>query len=304
MRTILSEMNDDPDYDDANEDDDESEMTWEFSAREAVARVMENADFDDLNGVIFLSDPDDRRGGTVCKNFEELMTALEEIYDSEWHGAVPYDGGEAVFEPDSTDTVDDAFRKYDVEAFFRREKVRDDLEQGDDDENDLIVSAPDLLMQGGSRIIRIDIAEINEELVRYLAAHPEKMYDLTPRRFEELVAALFKDKGYEVELGPRGADGGVDIHAVRRSSVGSALTIIQCKRFAHTNPVGVDVIRELYGVLEMKKATMGLVATTSYFTKSAKAERDKIQFRMSLADNEKLREFLNGYRQSARDILI
>jgi hypothetical protein len=48
-----------------------------------------------------------------------------------------------------------------------------------------------------------------------LAKHPEKMQDLTPRKFEELVAALFRAKGYDVELTP------ADLPAVPVGRMGS-----------------------------------------------------------------------------------
>jgi len=42
------------------------------------------------------------------------------------------------------------------------------------------------------------LEEVNDLLINYLAAHPELMKDVHPRRFEELVAELFRRMGYEV----------------------------------------------------------------------------------------------------------
>jgi restriction system protein len=120
------------------------------------------------------------------------------------------------------------------------------------------------------------------------------MRDLAPRRFEELVAELFRDKGYDVELTPPSKDGGIDIIAVSRSDVGSAMTLIECKRYAESNRVGVDIVRGLYGVVEEQKASRGQIVTTSYFTKGAKAFRDKVPYRLGLADFDLLSAFLRG----------
>ena len=46
--------------------------------------------------------------------------------------------------------------------------------------------------------------------------HPELMRNLSPRKFEELVAELFSDMGYEVVLTPATRDGGFDFKAFRK----------------------------------------------------------------------------------------
>lgn len=286
-------------YPDDFEDNDYSE--WEAKAQEAVDDAIQNADFDELNGLLIFYDPHERRRETVCRSAKEVQTALENIYDSEWHSYVPYDSGEAVFEPDATDTVDDALREHEVENFFIRTKSDDsDIEEQEEqsEEEELIISAEELLKKGGASKVIIDTAEINDELIAHLAKHPDKMHDISPRKFEELIAELFKDKGYEVELCRRGADGGVDVYAMQKSSVGSVLILIQCKQYGEKNPVGVKVVRELYGLVEMKGATKGLIATTSYFTKPAKIERERerVKFRMDLADKLELQRYLQQYK--------
>jgi len=62
-------------------------------------------------------------------------------------------------------------------------------------------------------LARIDVLAVDKQLIDYLNKHPERMYELNPRRFEELVAAILKDLGYAVQLTAQGADGGVDIIA-------------------------------------------------------------------------------------------
>ena len=276
------------------DDDEDDEPVWEFSAREAVEEAIANAVFDDLKGAIEFSDPHEPRRKTACDNFDEVQRHLVEVYDSEWNNHVPYDGGEGVFEPDATDTVDDAIRKYDVEDFFLSSLTQEEHE------TELISSASETLLEGGSQQIKIDSEEINAELVRYLATHPEKMHDLNPRKFEELVAALFQAKGYDVELGSRGADGGVDVYALKKTLVGSVLILVQCKRYGAEKTVGVKVVRELYGLVEAKSATKGFIATTSTFTKNAKAERETIKFRMDFADKLHLQKLLQDHVKEER----
>jgi hypothetical protein len=146
--------------------------------------------------------------------------------------------------------------------------------------------------------VRIELAGINDELVRYLAAHPEKLYSLDPRKFEELVEAIFRDFGYDVVLTPKSKDGGLDIRATRKDSVGTLLYLIECKRYAATRPVGVDIVRGLYGVATTERASCGLIVTTSHFTRGAKEFADKVKYQMSLRDYSDLVNWLGEYPRS------
>ena len=159
-----------------------------------------------------------------------------------------------------------------------------------------LFNSGDLLSSKGARILRVDLETINAELVRYLARHPEKMHSLQPRKFEELVAELFRDQGYEVELTRFSKDGGFDIRVVRKSAVGLGLTLIECKRYSQGNPVGVELVRGLHSVVETANATSGLLVTTSYFTKGARALQDTYKHRLDLADFERLQGMLKSYK--------
>src|SRR5260370_22506117 len=122
------------------------------------------------------------------------------------------------------------------------------------------------------------------------------MRDMPARKFEELVAELFKSKGYEVQLTPATRDGGLDIYAIRRDELGTALVVIECKRYAADRKVGVGVVRGLYGVVEEKAATKGIIATTSYFSADAKQLHSRLEYRLALADYDRLCAMLEEWR--------
>ena len=225
---------------------------------------------------------------SYCRNLKELQAALENLYDEQWYANVPFDGGEALFSGDSTGYVSDSIDSDWFQDFFAK--------LGPEPEGKLIVAAPDLLAPGASLVVRLDTMEINDELIAYLAKHPEKMRDMPHRKFEELVAELFKSKGYTVTLTPRTRDGGFDVQAVQRSDIGTVLILIECKRYAPQNKVGVEVIRGLYGVVEHQSATKGLIATTSYFTKAAQEFHNDLKCRLALADFDAMRSMLNEWR--------
>src|ERR1700694_977693 len=44
--------------------------------------------------------------------------------------------------------------------------------------------------------VKVELASVNHELLKFLAANPHKLHTLEPRRFEELIADIFRDFGY------------------------------------------------------------------------------------------------------------
>ncbi|MBO1628242.1 restriction endonuclease [Bacillus arachidis] len=144
--------------------------------------------------------------------------------------------------------------------------------------------------------LRVDFTDVNSQLIQYLARNPELMYQLEPRKFEELVAELFHKKGYEVELTPRTRDGGKDIYALKKDSISSTLFLVEAKRYSKTNKVGVELVRGLYGVKHAERANVGMLVTTSSFTKDAIEFASPLKYEMSLKDFSNLEEWLKEYK--------
>jgi cold shock protein len=124
-----------------------------------------------------------------------------------------------------------------------------------------------------------------DSLIRRIQTDPALLREIHPGQFETLVAVMLQKEGYETELVSKWneADGGVDIIAVYRLSGGLETRFaIQCK---HTrNKVSATPIRALNGVLDRFKAHQGIVATTSFFTKSAALEVQTHHWKVSLRD--------------------
>jgi restriction system protein len=88
---------------------------------------------------------------------------------------------------------------------------------------------------------------------------------MTWRQFELLVGESFRGEGYKVkETGGGGADGGVDLVLIK----GGEKFLVQCKQWKAFK-VGVEIIRELYGVMAARGATGGFVVTSGRFTQDA-----------------------------------
>ncbi len=141
----------------------------------------------------------------------------------------------------------------------------------------------------------VQFTAINRELIEYLSRHPELMREMNQRTFEELVAEIFRNQGFDVTLTPRTRDGGRDVQAAMHNSLGRFLYYVECKRYAETNHVGVGVVRELYGVVMQENVTHGVIATTSTFTTDAIRFAEPIKYRLSLRDFEALTVWLSEY---------
>lgn len=92
---------------------------------------------------------------------------------------------------------------------------------------------------------------------------------MTWREFEMLVGEGFRLQGYQVvETGGGGADGGIDLVLTKPGKNGGEKFLVQCKQW-RAFKVGVDVVRELYGVMAARGATGGFVVTAGRFTDEA-----------------------------------
>ena len=75
--------------------------------------------------------------------------------------------------------------------------------------------------------------DLELEMIQHFQNHPEEMYSMAPRKFEELIAAIFKNHGFRVELTPATRDGGLDIIAIEDSIItGESVHLVECKRYA------------------------------------------------------------------------
>lgn len=112
------------------------------------------------------------------------------------------------------------------------------------------------------------------------------------REFEILVGEAYRLQGYQVtETGGGGADGGIDLALTK----GNEKFLVQCKQWKAFK-VGVDVVRELYGVMAAKGVTGGFVVTSGRFTADAKAFADGRN--VQLVDGTKLFAMIQQAKQS------
>jgi hypothetical protein len=142
---------------------------------------------------------------------------------------------------------------------------------------------------------------ITDEFIRRLRRSPTLLYELTPRAFEELVARVFETFGFTVELTAQVRDGGRDVVAVTHSPT-RLKYLIECKKYAPENRVGIEIVQRLHGVVAGDSATTGIVATTSTFTSPALEflKRPAVEYRLSGKDFDGLRAWLVAWERVQR----
>ena len=130
------------------------------------------------------------------------------------------------------------------------------------------------------------LRECTSRLILHLQKNPDDIYKMHPAAFEDLIARIFEEDGYVVELnkGWNQADGGVDVIAVRKEGLVPTRVAIQCKRYSRENRVTAEPVRSLCGVLDRFRVHTGVLATTSSFTKSAIEEAQSHLWKVGLLD--------------------
>lgn len=128
------------------------------------------------------------------------------------------------------------------------------------------------------------------------------LFDMSWQEFEMLVEEYFRRRGYSTtRTGGQGADGGVDIVLKQNSET----YLVQCKQWKAYS-LGVQPVRELYGVMASMYATGGFVICAGKFTAEAREFAKNINIR--LFDGAMLHRMISEVRktvpQPAADLFV
>src|SRR5581483_10386856 len=252
--------------------------------------LFDISNYDKVAGEIAMTNADGRGGDVfdvldVEVGDDEIRARVEyqlcgdQEDDKPWHGTAISGEATAVISPDGT--VD-----------YREITASRDL-----GEYDLDSDETDGDIYRGESMTPSAIIDPIREIKRYFAEHPKKLYDLNPRRFEELIADILKDFGFDTELTKATRDGGRDIYAYVKNAVTSFLMFVECKKWAQHNKVGIDVVQRMHGAAKAGGAHKAMIVTTSFFTLPAQNERRRIEKELDLADYDTLKTWLARYKQ-------
>ena len=115
------------------------------------------------------------------------------------------------------------------------------------------------------------VRSMNRELARELL---DQVLAKQPGFFEHVVVRLLVKMGYGGSFEDAGraigrsGDGGID-GIIKQDRLGLDNVYVQAKRYATERTVNAGEVRNLAGALQMRKATKGVLLTTSGFTKDA-----------------------------------
>jgi len=146
-----------------------------------------------------------------------------------------------------------------------------------------------------SRIILLDEGKKIKKIIKSVYDDHTELFRMEPRSFEEMIAELLVRQGFAVELTKQTRDGGYDLIAVQDLSGFPVKFLVECKRFAIDRKVNVNIIRSFSDVMNTE-GSMGIVVTSSYFTRDAKIYPGKSRpWLLHYRDHDDVIRWVNQY---------
>ncbi|MFB6214202.1 MAG: restriction endonuclease [Candidatus Nanohaloarchaea archaeon] len=115
----------------------------------------------------------------------------------------------------------------------------------------------------------------------------EHLKEIDPYEFEELVAKVWRARGYDAEVTQGSQDRGVDVVAEKAEPYNEK-ELIQVKRKGDGQKVGAPTVRRCSGLKNKSGVDKVLIVTSTGFTAQAKEEAD--DYNLKLVDGRKLLE--------------
>lgn len=136
-------------------------------------------------------------------------------------------------------------------------------------------------------LIQGDFDALNAELYSYFGKKTDQFDRLHWREFEKLVGELLESQGFQVQLGPGSADGGVDIRLLQRDPIGDILTLVQVKKYSKHRRIGLQAVQALHGAKMADLADRSIFVTTSSYQPSARrfASRNNVKMGLYVSDD-------------------
>ena len=178
-------------------------------------------------------------------------------------------------------------------------RIIQDFKELDVSEQDEIYSLEEesKLYQSEEKNIITNLHSGVSDLILQISKAPSLLYQIKPRQFEELIAHILSQHGFTVELTKQTRDGGKDIIAIKSELGIKSKYIIECKRYAASNPVGVGLVRALFATQTLEGANKSVLATISRFTPAAHSfakATNNIEWSMDLKDFNDIYEWIKS----------
>jgi restriction system protein len=118
----------------------------------------------------------------------------------------------------------------------------------------------------------------------------ESIRSLSWQTFERMVGEGYRRLGYEVQVTPAGADGGVDLILTKDG----LRTDVQCKQW-RTQVVPVELVRQLKGAMAAADVEKGIFVSSGRFTTDAQAFAEKAG--ITTVDGPALERLVSGLQR-------
>jgi restriction system protein len=133
------------------------------------------------------------------------------------------------------------------------------------------------------------------DIMDLIQRDPNALYEIDPRKMEEIIAAAYHRQKFDVTLTPRSGDKGRDVIATR-DGVGSIRIFDQVKRYKPGHVVTLDEVHAMLGVLAIAgNVSKGVITTTSTFAPGIAIDEEVQRYtpyRLELKDRDKLLPWL------------
>ncbi len=148
--------------------------------------------------------------------------------------------------------------------------------------------------------VRTRAQQLIYEIVKKHVNREKLLETLDPFEFEEVVAELLNDNGFDVFLTPRTSDGGKDIIAAYSTSTKTTLMMVECKRRKATRTLGPVDARALMGVFNMEKCKgtgydCAMLVTTAKRIGPSALEFEDVFSELSIKDYNDLMGWIETY---------
>lgn len=126
----------------------------------------------------------------------------------------------------------------------------------------------------------------------------DKLSNLRSRDFENLVAGIFRQKGYRIKhLHGDSSDREFDLLLTNKNQENVAVRCI----FNRYDPVDIKDVRELHDVIKSRRIPHAYIVTTTDFTEDAEKFADEKQSEIALINGKKLYKLIQDVRRVADD---
>jgi restriction system protein len=122
------------------------------------------------------------------------------------------------------------------------------------------------LANSAEKTTKTDFTAIRLQKYENLHWNKEFLSKIDWKLYEDICMEYLRIKNCDADVTCTGADGGIDIKVNDKN--GKVIALAQCKSW--NKPIGVSLIRELFGIMAAEKVKHGIFLTTSIFSNEAK----------------------------------